>query len=184
MKKAVSIISAVVIFFLCSCARQELQNIHAFISSLKQNSDISDIEDDSLFASEEDEEIRYAFRVNDDYLLGIYADKSTQKLKSCCVTFVYSSDKFTEKDNTEFFNICKGVVRSYENISADSAENLLKEMKIHQIDKIDSFHRKKDFYYYSFFKNKLGFSFTVESTRLNEEDSTDKKLTEKITLEQ
>lgn len=169
MKKIFCFILISCVLFLYSCKQEDLINVPIFISRFNKIND-EKIQKDELYAVEENENLKYNFLLNENYLLTLKSDKQNGEIKSICITC--KNDKtFSE---TSFRNLCLKALMSYEKIDEKQAENILNNFDF----STNIFSKKIDFFYYSFIRNSVCISFFAESSRLNEEPLTDPKLVE------
>lgn len=168
MKKFV-LISFVLLFILSGCRQNDLISAPIFISRFNKISD-EKIDDKNICAAEEEDELVYNFLIKRIYLITLRTEKQSGRIKQCTVTS--QNSKNLEED--DFFELCGQVVSAYGKIERKNAEEMLKDYSFKKPEKSS----RSGFLRFDFTFNETAAFFSVESSRLNREKVTDKKLYE------
>ena len=178
MKKFVSLFCVFVLLFLSSCVQEDLIDVYVFTDRFNRLNLFEKISDDELYASEENDEISFDFLIDSKFLLSVVSDKKSHKIKRCFATYEYEKNLNTQTKD-RYFSLCLAIISSYTDCSIKEAEELMNRIGFNKevlFDKKKNVSCTEGFNSYHFFCNKYGFSFTVESTRLNDPDPTDPRL--------
>ena len=181
MKKFVSLFCVFILLFLSSCVQEDLIDVYVFVDRFNNLKLFEKLSEDQFYATENSGEISFDFLIDSKFLLSVVSDENTQKIKRCFVTYEYENNNMSLDSQTKdaFFTLCLSTISSYTDCSIKEAEEIMKKIGF---DKEALLSNPKNrsctygFNSYHFFFNKFGFSFTVESTRLNEPDPTDPRL--------
>lgn len=168
MKKIICVILSFTILFLCGCRNEELINIHVFIDRFNRTDTVTRLNSKELYANEYNNEVKYNFLIDSNYLLTVRSDNSSGKIKGCYITMRFNIGNSSKK----FVSICKNVMIAYEKIKAENAEKILKDFNMDNCKNRDNFSKAIGEYKYSFYKNSYGLSFNIESIRLSNESTT------------
>lgn len=158
-----------ILLFTCGCKENELISVPMFIARFNRISD-SRIDRKNICAVENGDTLVYSFLPDGVFLLTLRAQKNSGRIKQCSVT----SEKTKELRESDFFQKCAEVIASYEKCDVSHAEDILASFSF---KKGDSSARDGFFRIY-FSVNEVAVHFSIESSRLNEERTTDKKLYE------
>ena len=181
MKKFISLFCVIILLFLSSCVQEDLIDVYVFVDRFNNLKVTDKISEDEFYATKENGEISFDFLIDSKFLLSVISDENTQKIKRCFVTYEYENNNMSSDAQTKdtFFTLCVSTVSSYIGCSVKEAEEMMKKIGFGKDNLLSNLKNRsctEGFYTYHFYCNRFGFSFTVESTRLNEPDPTDPRI--------
>lgn len=151
MKKTIIPLCLFLLLTLSACRPQSGADVNEFLKILGTGNIIS-AEAESFRITKESERYRYSYAVNDSTMLCLYADKDGVIVQCTVTSFI---------KNSEYFNICAEITRTFTGRTADESRKLVKSAFDSPV--------VSDGYKLALIDSQAGFTFLVnhESDELN-----------------
>ncbi len=167
MKKFLAFLAVISVLFLSSCVQKDLIDIYVFSSRFSRYSQNFQIDENSLTAYEQENEIVFPLTFGDDFLLSVSVNPDTGFVTSFSAVCMFKeNNKLSDEDFSEFNELASSSVRAFTKI--DSTDEIFRNLgftKKSDVMKFNHTSYESGFYKYSLVSNELGIYFTSSTDR-------------------